>query len=529
MPLGWTDNIILSSDSYKVSHWKQYPAGTKTVYSYFESRGCERVGWDSVCFFGLQYFIKRYLQGQVVTKEKIEEAEIIYGEHFGDKDMFYKEGWEYILKEHGGRLPVVIKAVPEGTVIPNKMVLFTMENTDPKCFWLTNFLETLLVQVWYPMSVCSNSRYQKLSITQALDKTGTDSWAIPGGSVFKLHDFGFRGVSSVESAAIGGCAHLVNFLGTDTVASMVCAKKYYNATHISGHSIPASEHSTITSWGAEGELDAFKNMLESYPTGLVACVSDSYDIFRACGEYWGDKLKDMIKGRIGEGKFGRLVVRPDSGDPATTCKKILDILFEKFAEDCTTTRTGHKQLPDYIRVIQGDGVDYESIPKILDTLAAAGYAAENMVFGSGGALLQKLNRDTFKCAFKCSFIEFESGEVREVFKDPITDKGKSSKKGRLTLQLASDFPSPAAADVYKPREGDTGVVGGTGFLHFSPCKKYVTVASGKGDPAKDLLVEVFRNGSIPKAADWDLGAIRARAEEGIVTADGKPAGAFIKA
>jgi nicotinamide phosphoribosyltransferase len=509
MSIDWAENIILTSDSYKVSHYKQYPAGTEYVYSYFESRGCSNEGWDSVCFFGLQYFVKRYLLGQVVTREKIDEAAIIYGEHFGDKTMFYQEGWEYILKEHGGKLPVTIKAVPEGMVIPNKTVLLTIVNTDPKCFWLTNFLETLLVQVWYPMTVCTNSRYQKITIAKFLESTGNEDWAVPSGTAYKLHDFGFRGVSSVESAAIGGCAHLVNFLGTDTIAALVCAKRYYHSKEAAGNSIPASEHSTITSWGVEGECDAMKNMLTSYPQGLVACVSDSFDLFRACEKYWGTELKQMIKDRCAEGKFGRLVVRPDSGDPATICCKILNILLEQFKEDCTVTKTGHRLLPVYIRIIQGDGVDWQSIPKILQVLSDDKIAAENIAFGSGGALLQKLNRDTFKCAFKCSDITIK-GESREVFKDPITDKGKASKKGRLTLQLASETTGFSDGDIYKPRSDDSGIPGGTGFLHYTPCKKYVTVASGKGDPAKDIMVEIFRDGALVK--DYTLDEIRKRAD-----------------
>lgn len=302
---------------------------------------------------------------------------------------------------------------------------------------------------------------------------------------------------------------MANFLGTDTVAAMVCARTYYGAGVASGHSIPASEHSTITSWGVEGEVDAMKNMLEQYPDGLVACVSDSFNIWRACKDYWGTKLKDLIKGRISGDKFGRLVVRPDSGDPAETCTKIIGILLEQFAEDVITTKTGHKLLPPYIRVIQGDGVDYETIPQILESLRQAGFAADNIVFGSGGALLQKVNRDTFKCAFKCSEITI-NGKAREVFKDPITDSGKASKKGRLTLQLAEDAAAFGEADKYKPRQGDDGVQGGTGFLHFTPDGKYVTIASGKGDPSKDVLVEVFRNGVLTK--DWTLDEIRKRAD-----------------
>jgi nicotinamide phosphoribosyltransferase len=509
----WLENIILTSDSYKISHWKQYPPNTEYVYSYFESRGCDRKGWDSVCFFGLQYFLKRYMVGKVVTQEKIEEAAKIYSVHFGDgtnenPDMFFREGWEHILNKCDGKLPVHIKAVPEGMVIPNKTVLFTLVNTDPKCFWLSNFLETLLVQVWYPMTVCTNSRMQKISIQKYLEETGNEDWGIPGGSVFKLHDFGFRGVSSVESAATGGMGHLVNFLGTDTVAAMVGARVYYGAGLASGHSVPASEHSTITSWGVDGEVDAMRNMLTQYPDGIVACVSDSFNIWTACKEYWGTQLKDLIKGRMAGG-FGRLVVRPDSGDPADTCTKIIAILLEQFKEDVTTTKTGHKLLPPYIRVLQGDGVDYETIPAILESLKGAGYAADNMVFGSGGALLQKVNRDTFKCAFKCSEITI-AGKAREVFKDPITDSGKASKKGRLTLQLAEDAKGFSPEDNYKPRQGEDGIAGGTGFLHPTADGKMVTVASGKGDPSKDILVDVFKDGVLLK--DWTLDEIRKRAD-----------------
>ena len=191
------DNIIMMTDSYKLSHFKQYPPNTEFVYSYFESRGGL---YPECCFFGLQYFIKRYLVGQVVTQEKIDVAEEFAVAHMGSKELFNRAGWEHILKEHGGRLPISIKAVPEGTVVPTRNVLFTLENTDPACYWLTNYLETLLVQVWYPMTVCTNSRSMKVTIAKALAETGCSD----AGLMFKLHDFGFRGVSSVESAATGG-------------------------------------------------------------------------------------------------------------------------------------------------------------------------------------------------------------------------------------------------------------------------------------------------------------------------------------
>mmetsp|Transcript_57973 Transcript_57973/g.101581 ORF Transcript_57973/g.101581 Transcript_57973/m.101581 type:complete len:659 (+) Transcript_57973:82-2058(+) len=510
------NNIILLTDSYKISHWKQYPPGTEYVYSYFESRGCVVKEWEEVTFFGLQYFIKEYLVGQVVTQEKIEEAAELSCHHFGAEFVapgltnpgnFNRAGWEYILQRHGGRLPISIKAVPEGTTVPLKSVLLTVENTDPKCYWLTNYLETLLVQVWYPMSVCTQSRMQKKSIMQYYELTGCPYGKPPGGVCFNLHDFGFRGVSSVESSMTGGAGHLVNFLGTDTMAAMHCAIKYYGAGKGSffecpGFSIPASEHSTITSWGPEHEVDAMRNMLTQYPEGVVACVSDSFDLFNACENYWGGALKEMIESR--PPPAGRLVVRPDSGEPTEIVPAVVETLMGKFGY--STTSTGHKLLPPYVRVIQGDGVSHITIPKILQACADRGLAADNLVFGSGGALLQRLDRDTFKCAFKCSEIVV-NGEARPVFKDPITDPGKASKKGRLTLQLASETPM-TQEELYKG-SAETNTLGGIGCYHWNG-GDYVTVAEGMGDPAKDLLVEVFRDGQLLK--EWTFDEIRLRAD-----------------
>ena len=449
------------------------------VPQYFESRGGK---FDEICFFGLQYFIKRYLCGPVVTADKIAEAKEVMDSHMGP-GHFNEEGWNKILTKHGGYLPISVKSVPEGTIVPTKNVLFTLVNTDPDCYWLTNYLETLLVQVWYPMTVATNSREQKKIIFSAFQKTGCE---INPGINFKLHDFGYRGVSSVESAAIGGAAHLVNFWGTDTVAAMLCLKYYYPPAEVplpvnaeiklpvAGLSIPAAEHSTITSWGREHELDAFKNMLTQYPTGLVAVVSDSYDVFNACTKLWGSDLKEMILSREGV-----LVVRPDSGDPPVIVPQLLDLLGEAFKEHVTTTSTGHKMLPPQIRMIQGDGISYETLGAILDAMAEKGWAADNLAFGSGGALLQKLNRDTQKCAFKCSEITKGDGSTTLVYKDPITDKGKQSKKGKLSLERGPD-----------------GTI--------------TTVTEGKGDPAKDMLIEVYRNGQL--LVDQTCEAIRKLAE-----------------
>ncbi len=238
------ENILILSDSYKVSHWVQYPPKTEYIYSYFESRGGVYPG---VVFFGLQYILKRYLCGRVVTLEKINEAEAFFAEHFGLQSPFNRSGWERIVTVHDGYLPLSIWAVPEGEVVPNRNVLMTAVNTDPECFWLTNFVESLLVQVWYPCTVATISRAQKVVISEYLHKTGTLE---PDGADFKLHDFGFRGVSSVESSAIGGAAHLVNFKGTDTMSACALLREYYGSG-MAGFSIPASEHSTMTAWGKD--------------------------------------------------------------------------------------------------------------------------------------------------------------------------------------------------------------------------------------------------------------------------------------
>ncbi|XP_012942330.1 nicotinamide phosphoribosyltransferase [Aplysia californica] len=461
------DSVLLIADSYKVTHHRQYPPNTSIVYSYFESRGGK---FPATCFFGLQYILKRWLVGQVVTREKIEEAREIFQLHFG-QNVFNEEGWNYILEHHNGYLPLRIKAVPEGTVVPTKNVLFTVENTDPKCYWLTNYFETVLVQAWYPMTVATNSRAQKEIIARYLHETSDSTAGLP----FKLHDFGFRGSSSVESAGIGGMAHLVNFQGTDTIAAVTTARKFYGCP-MAGFSIPAAEHSTITSWGVDREKEAFQNMLTQFPTGLMACVSDSYDIWHACGKLWGEELKQLVEDR---GENGTLVVRPDSGDPSEVVIKVLNILGEKFGTSSNTK--GYKVLPSCVRVIQGDGISYETVAQILENLKKSKWSTDMVTFGSGGALLQRLDRDTQKCAYKCSYAVIDGKEV-SVFKDPVTDHGKKSKKGRLTLECHNG--------------------------------KFVTYEEGKGDPNKDIMQVVFENGKLLK--DFDFAEVRKNAEIDLV-------------
>ena len=411
------DSILFNTDSYKYSHWLQLPEGTTNLFSYIESRGGE---FKESLFFGLQSFIKNYLL-KPITQEEIDFAEPIILAH---GEPFNRAGFERIVKVHGGYFPVKIRAVPEGTLVPIKNALVTIENMDPQMPWVTNFLETALLRsVWYGTTVATNSFNIKRLIKKYLDKTGD-----PSGLPFKLHDFGARGVSSRESASLGGAAHLINFMGTDTVDGFIELMKNYEATTVPGFSIPAAEHSTITIWGKENEVKAYQNMIAKFgkPGALVAVVSDSYDIYNAC-KMWGTTLKQQV---IDSGAI--VVVRPDSGEPHIVVKEVLDILAENYGY--TVNEKGYKVLNN-VRVIQGDGINYHSIEKILDTATdwyEGRYSADNIAFGMGGALLQQLDRDTMQFAMKCSSAVVD-GELRDVFKDPITSSAKASKRGRLRL------------------------------------------------------------------------------------------------
>lgn len=441
------DNLILETDSYKVGHWRQYPPGTTSVYSYLESRGGK---FDETIFFGLQYILKRHLQERI-TMPDVFEAEALYQQHFGTSDLFNKDGWQYIVRKHGGRLPVKIKAVPEGTRVKTHNVLVTIENTDPACFWLTNFLETLLMQVWYPTTVATLSGATRKLILSYLEATGD-----PGLIDFKLHDFGFRGATSLESAAIAGGAHLVNFLGTDTVPALTFLSRYYSGGVAEGFSVPASEHSTMTSWGREHEVDAYRNMVEQYGSNpFYSVVSDSYDLYGAAKDLWGNELRNEVLEAA-----GTLVVRPDSGHPAVVVPNLLRILGEQFGVEKNSK--GWKVLNPKVRVIQGDGMDYGLIQQTLQTMDAQGWSADNVTFGMGGGLTQKVDRDTQKFAFKCSSVTV-GGVVRDVFKDPATDQAKASKRGRLALVPFHDnfgtAPEGTEGDVLKEVYSDGWVRG----------------------------------------------------------------------
>jgi nicotinamide phosphoribosyltransferase len=458
-------NPILLTDSYKLTHWKQYPPNTTRIYSYFESRGG---AYPMTCFFGLQSILRRHLQ-QPITYADVDGASYIAERHFGDATLFNYDGFNHIVKDHGGKWPVVIKAVDEGSWVATRNALMTIENTCDKCFWVPNFLETLLVQVWYPTTVCTRSGYVKACIKAHLNLSADDLSALPT----RLHDFGFRGASSVASARLGGTAHLVHFLGTDTLAALETARLDYHAGAAAGISIPAYEHSTVTSWGREHEADVYADALQKYPQGYVAVVSDSYDIFNATANIWGKDLRAAVLGRKGV-----LVVRPDSGDPETVVQGVLARLEDAFGSH--TNYMGFRVLDSHVRVIQGDGMSPETIEALLASIEDAYYSADNVAFGMGGGLVQDLNRDTCKFAFKCSAAKVD-GEWRDVYKEPITDPGKNSKRGRFKLAWLDTA------------DGD-----------------HVWATVALDSPAYDELHEVYRDGVLAEPQTFDM--IRARAD-----------------
>lgn len=461
-------NLILDSDSYKFSHWRQYPPGITNVSSYIEAR----VGgdYDDVVFFGLQAWLRENLSEPVTATDVLVAKGIIeaHGEPFN------YDGWMRIVQKHGGYLPLKIQAIPEGTVLPPGNVLVQVTNTDPALPWLTSFVETSLLRgVWYPTTVASRSRKIKEIILAYLCETGT-----PESIAFKLHDFGCRGVSSYESAKIGGLAHLVNFMGTDTVPAILGAQDWYEAGAMPAFSIPAAEHSTICAWGRDREADAYQNMLQKFggPGKLVAVVSDTYDIQNAVTEIWGKQLRNEV---INSG--GTLVVRPDSGEP---CEVVLDVIERLGAAfGFSTNSKGYKVLPDFVRVIQGDGVNEESIDGILWGLSSHGWSADNVAFGMGGELLQTPNRDTLRFAMKASAISDDNGRTwTGISKNPVGDSGKKSKAGRLALV-----------------QGPSG--------------EFVTVDAGSDYYGKDLLETVYEDGVIVRRQS--LKSIRELAARGL--------------
>ncbi|CAK6689159.1 nicotinate phosphoribosyltransferase [Synechococcus sp. CBW1107] len=408
-------NLLFDTDSYKTSHWLQYPPDLTAMGAYLESRGGEN---PATLFFGLQMLLLQSFTTPI-TQADVEEAEEFWQSH---GLPFNRPGWERVVQVHGGRLPLLIRAVPEGSRVPTGQVLMTVESTDPQLAWLVTWVETQLLRIWYPTTVATRSWQLRTVLAAALERSADDP-AVE--LAFRLHDFGSRGVSSLQSAAIGGLAHLIAFRGSDTGAALVAGRRYYDCP-MAGFSIPAAEHSTVLAWGQKHEAQAYRNMLDHFarPGAVLAVVSDSYDLWNAVDHLWGEQLRPQV---IEAG--ATVVIRPDSGDPVRIVPELLRRLEARFGS--RMNGKGYRVL-QHVRVIQGDGITAQTLPLVLEAVLAAGFSAENVAYGMGGGLLQQLNRDTQRFVYKTSWVE-RSGQILPVHKRPITDPAKTSKAGVLDL------------------------------------------------------------------------------------------------
>lgn len=423
-------NPLLATDVYKIGHCLQYAPGVNKVYSYLCAR-TDRT-YDHCVFFGLQYYLKKYLC-QPITKAHADEFVEVATQIIGPLHPELKSKI-YSLADLG-YWPLEIKALSEGTVAPVKNAVLTIESTHPDFYWAVGFVESLLLKVWYPMTVATNVYQYRKHVDYTCDRTDGDNHAFRD---FMVHDFGYRSDTSEESAAISGAAHLIMFRGSDTIPALPFIRDYYGADITSGSmlSVPATEHSVMCSYGVEGELDAYERLLDLYPSGIVSIVSDTYDIYRVCTEYL-----EILKPRI-LARDGKVVVRPDSGDPPNVIcgdpnategsparKGVLRLLAEKFGT--TRNEKGLLVLNPKIGLIYGDGMYLERYKGTLTRIEAMGFAASNLVVGIGGILRQG-TRDTLGMALKATYVEID-GEPRNIKKCPITDTGKKSHTGRFQV------------------------------------------------------------------------------------------------
>lgn len=406
-------NPILDADSYKVNMYRQYPEGTQYVYSYISARAKED---KPMVFFGLQEILQKL--EVVLTREDVLAA----AEQWRTLDpTFNVDGWLRIVEKHEGRLPLEIKAVDEGTVLATQNVVLTIVNTDPEFYWLTTWVETLLQRLWYTCTVATRSYRIRMDIEEALLKSGDVA-----GLDYKLHDMGSRAGSCTEHVSLGTMSHLVAFNGTDTLTGRIKATQIYGAERDIAGTIPAMEHSTVTSWGKEREFDAYMNMydlhLRDKPEGMCSIVMDSYDLLNAIKEY-----SLVVGDSINTG--GITVIRIDSGEPEELLSQIMNVAAKYYSYSYNSK--GYRVF-DKIRFIWSDGVTEESIKWILDYLIANSWSADNFAFGVGGYLMQKVNRDTLSFAMKCS-AAIINDEVVRVLKNPVTASYKKSLSGFLAL------------------------------------------------------------------------------------------------
>jgi nicotinamide phosphoribosyltransferase len=433
-------NPLLLTDGYKLGHKEQYPQGTTKVYSNWTPRKSRIDNIDNVIFFGLQYFIKKYLIKQFDTEFFNQPKAAVVTEYKRAVDHYLGVNYDvsHIEDLHDlGYLPIEIKALPEGTEVPIRVPMFTIVNTLPEFFWVTNYLETLLSNsIWQPCTSASIAKQYKTILTKFAQETDVENLEFIN---WQGHDFSMRGMSGIESAILSGMGHALSFTGSDTLPVAINLEKFYN-TDVTKElvigSVNATEHSVMCAGNKEDEIETFKRLLETYPTGILSVVSDTWDLWKVLTDYL-PKLKEEILERD-----GKLVIRPDSGDPVdiicgcdhddpTIAKGVIELLWAAFGGSLNTQ--GYKVLNPKIGAIYGDSITIDRATQICERLKEKGFASTNVVLGIGSFTYQYNTRDTFGFAMKATYIEV-NGEGRPIFKDPITDDGtKKSAKGLIKV------------------------------------------------------------------------------------------------
>lgn len=440
-------NPLLLTDGYKVDHRRQYPTGTTLVYSNWTPRKSRIEGVEEVVLFGLQYFIKKYILEDFETyffkqpKEKIVQEYSRRINYYLGKNQI---GTKHIEDLHDlGYIPMVIKALPEGVSVPVRVPMFTMYNTIPEFFWLTNYFETLVSAViWMPCTSATIAKqYRKI-----LDKYALETSSVPEFVNWQGHDFSMRGMAGIEASLISASGHLLSFNGTDTIPAINLLEDYYNAnadTELIGGSVSATEHSVMCMGTINDEIGTFKRLItEVYPEGIVSIVSDTWDLWKVLTEYLPILKSDVLN------RNGKVVIRPDSGDPVDILcgnpdgktieenKGVIELLWDTFGG--STNEKGYKELDPHIGAIYGDSITITRAEQICERLKSKGFASTNVVLGIGSYTYQYNTRDTFGFAMKATYGEV-NGVGREIFKDPVTDDGtKKSAKGLMKIELQND-------------------------------------------------------------------------------------------
>jgi nicotinamide phosphoribosyltransferase len=431
-------NFMMLTDGYKVDHRRQYPPGTEYVYSNFTARSTRVGGADSVVFFGLRYFLQRYFY------------ELAYGSFFGRSRGEVVSEYERFLKGYLGpnqvgvqhiadlydlqHIPLRICALPEGTAVPFRVPMFTIENTHPDFFWVTNYFETLMSSVlWMPCTSASTAKRYRKILLDAAKLSGGD----PAFVRWQGHDFSFRGMSCPEAAALSGAGHLLSFDGTDSIPSSQLIEDYYGTAGVGG-TVPATEHSVMCAGGMETERETFNRLLKLYPEGVVSVVSDTWDLWKVLTEILPALHQQIVS------RPGKLVIRPDSGDPVLILtgdasapagsparKGVIELLWDEFGGAYNSE--GFRVLDQHIGAIYGDSITEERARQICDRLRAKQFASTNVVLGIGSYTYQYVTRDTNGFAVKATWAKV-NGQERFLHKNPVTDSGtKKSAIGRLVV------------------------------------------------------------------------------------------------